>query len=105
MADFVYECESWNRENEAQEWQSSLTIMSYTYPYEFKIESRGSLIHVVVGTYAYGNYLCAPSLRIGCELGQIGDTFWNTESPINAGLSEADAVSVAQGLKLTRDCF
>lgn len=61
------------------------------------IESR-SLIHVIIGKTAFGNYACIPNFEIGCYLSDLTDLFWDSEKLCSL-LGEADGVTVATAIQ------
>ena len=67
-------------------------------PYEIEVSARGSYFHVLLGSHAYGNYICIPNWDIGTELAQLSDSFWNQGRLCNARLKKVDACSVACAL-------
>lgn len=68
-------------------------------PYEVKLSARGSYFHLLIGSYAYGNYICIPNWNVGSELAGLKDFFWNCERLRNeTSLKKVDACSVAYAL-------
>lgn len=67
-------------------------------PYEVEVSARGSYFHLLVGHYAYGNFICIPNWDIGTELASLSDSFWNLERLANTKLEKVDACSVAYAL-------
>ena len=55
-------------------------LQNYDDYYNLMISSVGYKYHVIIGTHAYGRFLCIPAIGIGCELATLNDTFWNEES-------------------------
>lgn len=65
---------------------------------EADVEGKGSAMHVIVGKYQYGMYLCIPGWGIGSELAGLDDNFWNQEQ-LERHLSTADAITVTEALR------
>lgn len=65
---------------------------------EADIEGKGSAMHVIIGKYQYGRYLCVPGWGIGSELAGLDDSFWNQEQ-LERHLPTADAITVTEALK------
>lgn len=66
---------------------------------EAKIEGRGSTMHVIIGKYAYGNYICIPGWNVGSDLSELTDYFWNKER-LGQQMSQPDAITVAEALRM-----
>lgn len=64
--------------------------------YEFKIESRSSII-VLYGKTSQGGFGCMPDFGAGCHLVDLKDKFWNTEK-LTAVLGQVDGITVASAL-------
>ena len=64
---------------------------------ELLIQGRGSAYQAVLGISSVGNYLCIPSVNVGCSLACWSDLFWNTEQ-IARVLNITDAVTIATAL-------
>jgi hypothetical protein len=65
---------------------------------EFEIRSRGHYYHVIVGTHAFGNFVCIPNWNVGCELSDFSDLFWNVER-LTKCFRKTDAITVATAIK------
>ena len=46
---------------------------------EADISGKGSAMHVIIGRYEYGRYLCIPDCGVGSTLAALDDCFWNRE--------------------------
>jgi hypothetical protein len=94
MKNMIIEC------TKAQEkWEAKVEVIKTTKEKsELIISSRGSKMHIVVGKYAQGNYLCIPMQGVGCELADLSDEFWNSER-ISQQLNLVDAISISTALK------
>ena len=73
---------------------------------ELLIQGRGSEFFVILGKYTYGNYLCIPSVRVGCGLAALNDTFWNYEQ-LSQLINETDAMTIAHAIRdfATKECL
>ena len=65
---------------------------------EVEIEGRGSCCQVIVDSGTFGNYLCIPSMDIGCALAQITDYYWNTRR-LSHHLGVVDATTITTALQ------
>lgn len=65
---------------------------------EMEISGKGSAMHVVIGRYEYGRYLCIPDWGIGSPLSELEDSFWNREQ-LERWMSRADAITLSEALK------
>jgi len=82
-----------------ESWNVTLETMNIsTDAYEMLVSGYGSRFHIIVGSYAYGSFLCIPALGIGCELSSMTDVFWNRES-IGRHLSACDTETIICALK------
>lgn len=66
---------------------------------EAEVKGRGSSLHVIVGEYEYGRYLCIPSWKVGSELAGLTDVFWNQEQ-LERQIGTVDAITVAEALNV-----
>lgn len=66
---------------------------------EAEIKGRGSAMHVIIGKYEYGRYLCIPSWQVGSELAGLMDVFWNREQ-LERQIGKIDAITIAEALKV-----
>lgn len=66
---------------------------------EADISGKGSAMHVIIGRYEYGGYLCIPDWGIGSALAALDDCFWNREQ-LKRWLSIADAITLSEALRL-----
>ncbi|MGL5437662.1 MAG: DUF6618 family protein [Lachnospiraceae bacterium] len=79
-------------------WTGMWKILSIcTDFHELRIKGRGSSFDVVAGYCSTGNYLCIPSINVGCALTDWSDVFWNIER-LSQVLTETDAVTIAIAL-------
>lgn len=64
---------------------------------EMYVEGRSALT-VIAGSSMNGTFICVPNFGVGCEGSDFGDTFYNMEKLIHAGLPRVDAITVAKAL-------
>ncbi len=65
---------------------------------EANITGRGSAMHVIIGEYEYGRYVCIPDWGIGSALAELDDSFWNQEQ-LERRMSKVDAITLSEALK------
>ena len=96
-----YDCYNKNaRKKENQHWKSE--ILSYEKRkdgFEAEIIGRGSSFYLIVGQSERGNYLCIPTWRVGSELADLTDNFWNQEQ-LGRQLSTSDSITVTNGIQI-----
>jgi hypothetical protein len=68
-------------------------------PYEVDVYARGSSFHMLIGSHAYGNFVCIPNWNVGSELAGLADTVWNGEHLHETTLRRVDASSVVYALR------
>jgi hypothetical protein len=68
-------------------------------PYEVSVSARGSKLHLLIGSHAYGNFVCIPEQNVGSELAGLSDTRWNSEHLYETTLRRVDASSVVYALR------
>lgn len=91
-----------NREGKRKQqvWEGDISrIQLRQQPYEATMCIRGGSYHLIFGQQINGWFLCVPNWEIGVELSTPADRFWNIESLCRAGVSEVDAVCIADALK------
>lgn len=89
--DAIYACD--------QIWEGRvLKVIKNKDTLEADIEGKGSAMHVIVGKYQNGQYLCMPGWGVGSELTSLDDSFWNQEQ-LERYLSKADAITITEALK------
>jgi len=80
-------------------WDFHLKVLlRHNEYYDLLVSANGYSYHIIVGTHAYGAFLCIPNLGIGCELATFSDVFWNQES-ISRFLAPDDATYLALAIK------
>lgn len=65
---------------------------------EMDISGKGSAMHVIIGEYAYGRYLCIPDWGVGSPLAGLDDSFWNREQ-LEKRIGRVDAITVSEAIK------
>lgn len=66
---------------------------------EMDISGKGSAMHVIIGGYEYGKYLCIPDWGISSVLSEPEDSFWNREQ-LERHMGRADAITLSEALKV-----
>ena len=66
---------------------------------EADISGKGSAMHVIIGSYEYGRYVCIPEWGIGSALAELEDSFWNQEQ-LERRMSKVDAITLSEALKV-----
>ncbi len=74
-------------------------IQCYGDRVEADISGKGSAMHVIIGAYEYGKYLCIPEWGIGSVLAELDDSFWNREQLVKR-MSKVDAITITEALKV-----
>ena len=93
-----YQCVLWDDEKPAR-WPAQIRLISRSQTsLEVEIQGRGSCFYVIVGNGTYENYLCIPTLDIGCAIARPDDLFWNSER-LSRHLNIVDSTPIATGLK------
>jgi len=65
---------------------------------EMDVTGRGSAMHVIIGEYKYGKYLCMPEWGVGSPLAELDDNFWNREQ-LEKQIGRVDALTLSEALK------
>ncbi|MCD7766914.1 MAG: hypothetical protein LUH53_10470 [Lachnospiraceae bacterium] len=65
--------------------------------FEADVFGRGSHMHIIVGKYVSGNYVCIPGWGVGSPLAALDDRFWNKEQ-LSRHLGEIDAITLSEAL-------
>lgn len=79
-------------------WTGSINVIRQSPSFcEAVVHARGTLFHLIAGSYQGGNYLCIPDLNIGCGLAKFKDTFWNREQ-ISRYLNAVDTESLVSAI-------
>jgi hypothetical protein len=80
-------------------WEFQLNLLrTHEFYYDAILSARGYSYHMIVGTHAYGAFLCIPNFNIGCEISTFDDVFWNCER-ISQLLDIQDATYLALAIK------
>ena len=79
-------------------WDSDLSFIDQHGSYiEFELSGKGSYFHAIIGPQENGHFICIPNWKVGCELGNYEDLFWNLEQ-LYQQLTPIDSVTVANGI-------
>ena len=90
-----FQCKYNYEEGHEERWSGKWEILSVKQDYfELLIRGRGSEYCAVFGYSTLGDFLCIPSVSVGCSLSCSSDLFWNTEQ-IARVLNITDAVTIA----------
>lgn len=65
---------------------------------EMDVSGKGSAMHVIIGEYEYGRYLCIPDWGVGSPLAGLDDSFWNREQ-LEKRIGRVDAITIAEAIK------
>ena len=77
-----------------QSWEVSMRVLNvWDNLYDLVVSGRGLSFHIAYGTYAYGAFVCIPSIGIAT----LTDTFWNQES-ISRYLPGVDSATLAAAI-------
>lgn len=66
---------------------------------EMNVFGKGSAMHVILGGYEYGTYLCIPDWGIGRPLSRLDDIFWNQEQ-LERRIGRVDSITLSEALKV-----
>lgn len=81
-----------------EEWDGYVkSIHNHGSHYEIQIESRSGFLFIV-GKYINGAFISIPAFKIGCDLSNYSDYFWNNEQLARL-MSHVDAATVAEALR------
>lgn len=84
--------------NHKAHWEVSWEILSTNCDFhELRIKGGGSSFDVIAGYCTSGNFLCIPSIKVGCALAYWSDLFWNIEQ-LSKVMTVTDAVTIANAL-------
>ena len=76
-------------------WAITKRMAGATY---IHIEGRGTEFDAIIGRYSSGNFICIPSIDVGCGLAPYNDTFWNMEK-LSKYLGVTDAFTITKALE------
>lgn len=102
----MFNCSYKWRNGKKEKWTGEITkIYEYNDYVEVCITSRSSL-WVMCGKGERGYWACIPDYNVGCTLGDLSDTFFNTERLMSAMKNKVDAITVAEALGvLSKHCI
>lgn len=63
--------------------------------FEISVDVRGDNFLVIYGKHANGYFCCIPNWKIGCEMAEPSDTFYNTEKLLSAKCPKYAAKDIA----------
>lgn len=80
-------------------WKGKLRILRTGEVVEAEMEALGSYYHLILGSQAYGNFLCIPNWGVGVVIAGLEEYWWNKDRLQTYGkLATADACSIATAL-------
>jgi len=80
-------------------WKGKIEqILQHDGVIEMDVTGKGSAMHVIIGEYKYGRYLCMPDWGIGSPLGELDDRFWNWEQ-LEKRIGKVDALTLSEAIK------
>ena len=66
---------------------------------DITVEARGFSFHLIFGNKVNGKFLCIPNWNVGCELSELRDRKWNTESLLKTeSLAYGECTAIAWAL-------
>ena len=93
-----FECQQQKPRGGMSTWQGYWTIRKMDdRQVELVVCAGGWGFYTVVGRYVNGHYLCIPGWKVGCDLSDLCDTYWNYGS-ISRCLKPFEARSVTTAL-------
>lgn len=80
-------------------WKGKLRILRMGDVVEAEMEALGSYYHLILGSQAYGNFLCIPNWGVGVVIAGLEEYWWNKDRLQTYGkLATVDACSIATAL-------
>ena len=80
-------------------WKGNIMrIQCHGSTVEMDVSGKGSAMHVIIGEYICGRYLCIPDWGIGVPLARLDDSFWNREQ-LEKRIGRADAITVSEAIR------
>lgn len=67
--------------------------------FETDVSAYGNSYLIIYGKHVNGYFCCIPNWKIGCEMAEPSDTFWNFERLLGAGLNEKTAKALSLRIK------
>lgn len=65
---------------------------------EMDVFGKGSAMHIIIGEYEYGRYLCIPDWGVGSPLAGLDDDFWNRKQ-LERRIGRVEAITVSEAIK------
>lgn len=78
--------------------------------FEASIDTNGNNYLVIYGKHINGYFCCIPNWKVGCEMAEPSDTYYNFNKLVEAGIQEAAAKEIAKdisenGCEREHKCF
>jgi hypothetical protein len=81
-----------------ENWDGAVScIINHGSHYEIYVSSRSGFVFIV-GKYEYGSFISIPAFKVGSDLADYGDYFWNNEH-LAYIMNRVDAATVAEALR------
>lgn len=78
-----------------------MTLYKAKVIFERNISANGSCYLTIYGEHANGYFCCIPNWKVGCEMAEPNDTFYNFEKLTAAGIDEKSAKVIVSEIKKT----
>ena len=78
---------------------SAIYTASVSARFEISAEIDGSKYLIIYGNHINGGFCCIPDWNIACEMGNPGDTFYNTEKLRQCKVPKARAKGIAEVIR------
>lgn len=81
-----------------QRWSGTVTrLVNHGSHYEIYINSRSAFLFLI-GKYLNGSFISIPAFKVGSDLSDYADYFWNNER-LASIMNPVDAATVAEALR------
>lgn len=81
-----------------EKWTGMVThFINHGSHYEISVSSRSGFVFLV-GQYVNGGFISIPDFKVGTDLADYGDYFWNNER-LSSIMNRVDASTVAEALR------
>lgn len=67
--------------------------------FEASIDANGYNYLVIYGKHINGYFCCIPNWQISCEMAEPGDTYYNANKLIGAGINDSAAKALAKDIR------
>ena len=82
-------------------WNGMITrLINHGSHYEIYVSSRSGFAFLV-GRYTNGSFISIPAFKVGADLADFGDYFWNNEQ-LSSIMNRVGAATVAEALRTLR---